>query len=199
LSDISEATGASPSVVLSTLRWMVAHRKIDRIINHDKTRVEFLTIEKPDDVEDIVFHAPAVKKPVEPPLKKDPVCKHGVNLRVACDECAVPVAINETKPKESVMVADNPNIPIPTAPKLDRRSAEFKAEKRKLIRAHVVIPELSAELQADGTVKLYEILPDIGKTNGVTINQEMSIPVECINDLCEALQSLRQLHKRTQG
>jgi hypothetical protein len=271
LSEISDAVGASPSVVLATLRWMVSNRQMLRVVNEQKARAEFMTILKPDDAKDIVVHEPnPPKKPIEAaPSKKELCCDHGVNLRVYCADCdtklrtetapkkvAPPKAVSKPettdahnkpckhgtpaykfcndcfraannmdgqkdmcahgmpnhgwqcrfcieekskKEKKPVVQVDPSTLPDARPTKLDRRGAEFKAEKRKLVRPHSMITEISAELKANGTVSIYEILPDSSKPNGILVNQEFNIPVECINALCEALQSLRQLHKRYEG
>lgn len=128
-------------------------------------------------------------------------CDHGMPLDQHCEFCA------NDKNKETVVVADTPGVNIPPPKqaididrahgKLDRRGSEFKNAKRKCIRPHQIVSEISVELLTNGDVHIYEILPlDNEKPK---IEQKFSVPFECIDGLCESLQALKKLHERAEG
>jgi hypothetical protein len=203
LTQISDDTKTTPSVCLATLRLMVANRTMLKLVNHDKTRAEFLTVLKQTQLKDTVALDP------NPPKKTTKLAPSKKEARYdgQKDMCVLDMPNHGEQRKEEkskkeekpVVQADPATLAKEPPQKLDRHGSEFKAEKRKLIRPHALITEISAELKVNGTVSLYEILPDTSKPNGILVNQQFNIPVECINELCEALQSLRQLHKRYEG
>lgn len=117
-------------------------------------------------------------------------CDHGMPLDQHCEFCAN--AKKETAVETPATDIDRVH------ERLDRRSSEFKNSKRRLIRQHQIVSEISAELQTDGSIHIFDLLPlEEGKPKKV--EQEFAVPYDCIDGLCETLQSLKKLHERAKG
>ena len=199
LGQIADKLDMNPTPLLKALQYMYQKKQVacDRNMEEGKLYWRGITMRPVQGTDTVRNAAPvAFKQPIEPPpvVKAEPKKEEPKPF-------AAPAAVKEPPPvidkkREAVQKLEEPNKAV--AQKLDRRSSEFKNQKKQLIRPHCIISEFSAEVLTDGTVCLYEILPIPGQ-NEPKVQQEMAIPFECIDGFCEVLQQLKKLHEKAQG